>query len=188
MRKIPSVDLVRQYEQIQHEANKAVLEVLSSGRYINGPVVAQFEQEFSDYLGLSHTVCCASGTDALYLALRALKIESGDEIITSPFTFIATAEVISLTGATPVFIDIQAETFNLNPQILEAAITPKTKAIIPVHLYGQAVNMDKVMEIANRHNLYVIEDCAQATGATWQGRKVGSFGDVGCFSFSLLKI
>lgn len=183
MRKIPSVDLVRQYEQIQHEANKAVLEVLSSGRYINGPVVAQFEQEFSDYLGLSHTVCCASGTDALYLALRALKIESGDEIITSPFTFIATAEVISLTGATPVFIDIQAETFNLNPQLLEAAITPKTKAIIPVHLYGQAVNMDKVMEIANRHNLYVIEDCAQATGATWQGRKVGSFGDVGCFSF-----
>ncbi len=183
MRKIPPVDLARQYAKIESEANQAVLEVLSSGRYINGPVVTQFEQEFSDYLNVLYTVSCGSGTAALYLALRALKIGPGDEVITSPFTFIATAEVITLTGATPVFIDIQAETFNLNPELLEAAITPRTRAIIPVHLYGQAVDMGRVMEIAERYKLYVIEDCAQATGAKWQGRKVGSFGDIGCFSF-----
>lgn len=183
MRKIPPVDLAREYKKIEQEANKAVLEVLSSGRYINGPVVMQFEEEFSNYIGVPYTVSCASGTDALYLALRSLKIGPGDEVITSPFTFIATAEVITLTGATPVFIDIKAETFNLNPELLEAAITPKTKAIIPVHLYGQPVDMTRVMEIAERHHLHVIEDCAQATGATWLGKRVGSFGALGCFSF-----
>ena len=183
VRKIPPVDLARQYKQIQQEANQAVLEVLSSGRYINGPVVTQFEEEFSNYIGVTQTVSCGSGTDALYLALRSLKIGPGDEVITTPFTFIATAEVITLTGATPVFIDISAETFNLNPELLETAITPKTKAIIPVHLYGKAVDMTSVMEIAKRHRLYVIEDCAQAAGATWKGQRVGSFGDVGCFSF-----
>lgn len=183
MRKIPPVDLACQYEQIAQEANEAVLNVLSSGRYINGPVVIDFEEKFSQYVGVSQTVSCASGTDALYLSLRALDIGIGDEVITSPFTFIATAEAITHSGAEPVFIDIDPETFNLNPELLETAITPKTKAIIPVHLYGKPVDMTRVMEIAKRHNLFVIEDCAQATGAHWNGQRVGSFGDLGCFSF-----
>jgi len=183
VKKIPPVDLARQYKEIEQEANQAVLEVLSSGRYINGPVVFQFEEEFADYNNVSHSVSCASGTDALYLALRALNIGDGDEVITSSFTFIATGEVITRVGATPVFVDIEAETFNCDPALIESAITERTKAIMPVHLYGHAVDMDCLMDIAKRHGLYVIEDCAQATGARWQGQRVGSFGDVGCFSF-----
>jgi dTDP-4-amino-4,6-dideoxygalactose transaminase len=180
---IPPVDLKRQYQLIAQEANAAVLEVLNSGRYVGGAAVMEFEQQFADYIGTSECVACNSGTDALYMALRALNIGQGDEVITTTFTFIATSEVIIRTGATPVFVDINSETFNINLAQIEGAITPKTKAIIPVHLFGQPVDMDKIMNIAHKHNLYVIEDCAQATGAKWNNRKIGSIGHVGCFSF-----
>lgn len=183
MNKIPPVDLARQYKPISSEVEQAVLEVLRSGYYIGGSVVSAFEQQFADYVGVSHAVACNSGTDALYLALRSLNIGPGDEVITCPFTFIATAEAVTMTGATPVFVDIELETFNIDVEQIEAAITPKTRAIIPVHLFGQPVNMTKIMEIAHKYNLYVIEDCAQATGAEWGGKKVGSMGHLGCFSF-----
>lgn len=183
MNKIPPVDLTRQYKLISEEADRAVLEVLNSGNYIGGKTVATFEQEFAKYTGVSECVSCNSGTDALYLALRALNIGKGDEVITSPFTFFATAEVISRVGAKPVFIDIDLDTFNFNPAQIEQAITSRTKAIIPVHLFGQPVDMTVVMAIAEAHNLIVIEDCAQATGATWNNQRVGSIGHVGCFSF-----
>ena len=157
--------------------------VLASGGYVGGPAVKSFEREFADYIGVSDCVGCNSGTDALILALRALKIGPGDEVITTPFTFFASAEVISAVGATPVFVDIDSGTFNLDVELLEAAITDKTKAIMPVHIFGQPVDMTRLMEIATRHNLAVIEDCAQSVGAEWQSRKVGSIGHVGCFSF-----
>jgi dTDP-4-amino-4,6-dideoxygalactose transaminase len=180
---IPPIDLKRQYKLIGEEINLAVLEILSSGRYIGGAAVSDFERQFGDYVGVNQCVACNSGTDALYLALKALNIGPGDEVITTPFTFIATAEVITVAGATPVFVDIDRHTFNLNLAQIKAAITSKTKAIIPVHLFGQPVNMTELMAIASVRNLYVIEDCAQATGAEWKDRKVGSIGHVGCFSF-----
>ncbi len=180
---IPPLDLKRQYQAIGSDLSAAVLEVLASGTYIGGPVVQSFEQKFASYIGTTECVGCNSGTDALYLALRAMQIGAGDEVITSPFTFIATAETISAVGAKPVFVDIDAATFNLNPDLLTAAITPRTKAIMPVHLYGNPVDMTAVMSIADRHNLIVIEDCAQATGAKWNGKPVGSIGHFGCFSF-----
>lgn len=183
MNRVPLLDLTRQYAAIGQEVNEAVLQVLASGGYIGGPAVAGFEQQFAAYIGTSDCVACNSGTDALFLALRALNIGPGDEVITTPFTFFATAEVISAAGATPVFVDIDAETFNLDLSQIEAAITPKTRAIIPVHLFGQPVDMTQLMAIANAHNLAVIEDCAQATGASWQEAKVGSIGHIGCFSF-----
>ncbi|MGB3612314.1 MAG: DegT/DnrJ/EryC1/StrS family aminotransferase [Elainellaceae cyanobacterium] len=180
---IPPLDLTQQYQAISGEINQAVLDVLASGQYIKGPVVKQFETLFAHYIGASDCVACNSGTDALYLALRAFDVGPGDEVITSPFTFIATAETISAVGATPIFVDADAQTFNLDLDQLEAAITERTKAIIPVHLFGQPVNMSTLMAIAKRHNLAVIEDCAQAVGAQWNGKIVGSIGDVGCFSF-----
>ena len=180
---IPPLDLTRQYQTIEAEVSAAVLDVLSSGRYINGPIVDTFAQQFGQYVGAPETVVCNSGTDALYLALRALKIGPGDEVITSPFTFIATAETISAVGATPVFVDITLDSFNLDADQLDRAITPNTKAIMPVHLFGRPVNMAQVMAIAKAHNLPVIEDCAQATGAKWGNQRVGSIGDFGCFSF-----
>ncbi len=183
MNKIPPVDLTRQYELIKEEANLAVLEILNSGRYIGGEVVATFEQQFANYIGVAECVSCNSGTDALFLALKALNIGVGDEVITSPFTFFATAEVITRVGAKPIFVDIDLNTFNFNLAQVEQAITSETKAIIPVHLFGQPVDMSKLMAIAKSHNLYVIEDCAQATGAAWDQNKVGSIGHVGCFSF-----
>ena len=183
MNLIPPIDLTRQYNSIGKEVSAAVQDVLTSGRYIGGPLVESFEQQFADYLGAIECVACNSGTDALYLALRALEIGPGDEVITTPFTFIATAEVITAVGATPVFIDIDAQTFNLDVNQIAAAITDKTKAIMPVHLFGQPVNMSTVMNIAQAHGIAVIEDCAQATGAQWQGKKVGSIGHIGCFSF-----
>ena len=183
MNKIPPVDLTRQYEIIKEEANLAVLEILKSGRYIGGEAVATFEQQFANYIGVAECVSCNSGTDALFLALKALNIGVGDEVITSPFTFFATAEVITRVGAKPIFVDIDLNTFNFNLAQVEQAITSKTKAIIPVHLFGQPVDMSKLMAIAESHDLYVIEDCAQATGATWDQNKVGSIGHVGCFSF-----
>lgn len=183
MNKIPPLDLARQYKLIGEEVSAAVLGVLASGRYIGGPLVESFEQQFAAYVGVSECVTCNSGTDALYLALRALQIKPGDEVITTPFTFIATTEVITAVGATPVFVDIDAQTFNLDVKCLEAAITDKTRAIVPVHLFGQPVDMTALMAIAQSYNLVVIEDCAQATGAEWAQKKVGSIGHIGCFSF-----
>lgn len=180
---IPPLDLTQQYKSIEVEVNEAVSKVLASGRYIGGTLVEGFEQQFADYTGVSNCVACNSGTDALYLALRALNIGAGDEVITTPFTFIATSEVIAAIGATPVFVDIDAATFNLNLDLVAAAITPKTKAIIPVHLFGQPVDMTGLMEVASSYQIVVIEDCAQSTGATWGQAKVGSIGRVGCFSF-----
>ncbi|PZO39601.1 MAG: Cys/Met metabolism pyridoxal-phosphate-dependent enzyme [Pseudanabaena frigida] len=183
MNKIPPFDVSQQYQQIGDRLNQAALAVLASGQYIGGQTVSQFESEFAKYIGTTHGVACNSGTDALYLALRALNIGEGDEVITSPFTFFASAETISMTGAKPIFVDIEAHSFNMNVDLLEALITDRTKAIMPVHLFGRSVDMAKLMAIAKKYNLYVIEDCAQATGATFNGQKVGNIGDVGCFSF-----
>jgi dTDP-4-amino-4,6-dideoxygalactose transaminase len=185
---IPPLDLGRQYQALQTEINTAVLSVLASSQYIGGPAVAQFEQNFAKYIETPFCISCNSGTDALYLALRAFDIGPGDEVITSPFSFIATAEVISMVGATPVFVDIVPQTFNLDPHQVEQAITSRTRAIIPVHLFGHPAQMDRLMGIAQAHNLPVIEDCAQATGASWKhsegkNQKVGSIGEIGCFSF-----
>jgi dTDP-4-amino-4,6-dideoxygalactose transaminase len=180
---IPPLDLKRQYQAIGADVSAAVLEVLASGAYIGGSVVQNFEQQFANYVGTTECVGCNSGTDALYLALRAMKIGAGDEVITTPFTFIATAETISEVGAKPVFVDIDPTTFNLDLSQLATAITPRTKAIMPVHLFGNPLDMTELMSIANQHNLIVIEDCAQATGAKWNGKQVGSIGHFGCFSF-----
>ncbi|MBI4780202.1 MAG: DegT/DnrJ/EryC1/StrS family aminotransferase [Oscillatoriophycideae cyanobacterium NC_groundwater_1537_Pr4_S-0.65um_50_18] len=180
---IPPFDLNEQFKLIGEEVSAAALAILASGRYIGGASVEQFEQQFAQYIGTSSCVGCNSGTDALFLALRSLDIGAGDEVITSPFTFISTAGVISAVGAKPVFTDIDAQTFNLDLDQIEAAITPRTKAIIPVHLFGQPIDMTRLMAIAHSHNLWVIEDCAQSTGATWQGTKLGSIGHIGCFSF-----
>ena len=180
---IPAFDIKQQYATIETEVSAAVLAVLASGRYIGGPAVTDFEQQFADYHGVSECVACNSGTDALFLVLRALGIGAGDEVITTPFTFFATTEVISAVGAIPVFVDIDATTFNLDVEKVAAAITSKTKAIMPVHLFGLPVDMTGLMEIAKAHNLTVIEDCAQATGASWENQKVGSIGHIGCFSF-----
>lgn len=183
MTSIPILNLVQQYADIAAEVNDVVLKVLASGGYIGGSHVLGFEQQFAAYTGVSDCVVCNSGTDALYLALRALDIGTGDEVITSPFSFFATAEVISAVGAKPVFVDIDAQTFNLDLTQLASAISDRTKAIIPVHLYGQPVDMTALMAIAASHQLATIEDCAQSTGALWAGQKVGSIGHIGCFSF-----
>lgn len=183
MSNIPPLDLSRQYKLIGKDVEVAVTSVLASGRYIGGSIVQSFEEEFAKYIGVSQCVSCNSGTDALYLALRALGIGAGDEVITTPFTFIATSETIANVGATPVFVDIDPVTFNIDPSQIAKAISDRTKAIIPVHLFGQPTDMTAVMEIARQHNLIVIEDCAQATGAKWGEARVGSIGHIGCFSF-----
>ncbi len=180
---IPPVDLVRQYESINKEIDNTILKVVRSGHYIGGSVVKDFEEQLAQYIGTSQCLTCNSGTDALYLALKALNIGFDSEVITTPFSFIATAEAISLAGAKPVFADIERNTFNLDLENIEKKINSRTKAIIVVHLFGQPVNMTRLMEIANKYNLYVIEDCAQATGAKWDQKVVGSIGHVGCFSF-----
>lgn len=180
---IPILDSKRQYAQIGAEAEKAVCEVMRSGCYILGPNVKALESELASYIGCKYTVALNSGTDALHIALRALNIGPGDEVITTAFTFVATAEAIGMVGAKPVFVDIDENTFNIDPKAIEAAITPNTKAIIPVHLYGQPCDMDAIMDIAHRHNLKVVEDCCQAIGALYKGKMVGTFGDIGCYSF-----
>jgi len=180
---IPILDLSGQYAELKTDLEREVLKVLSSGQYILGENVKKFEKSFSQYNEVAHSLGVASGTDALHLALRALDIGPGDEVITVAFTFIATVEAISYVGATPVFVDINPNTFNFDVNDLEKRITPKTKAIIPVHLYGQPADMTPILEIAKKYNLYVVEDCAQAIGAEYKGKKVGSFGDIGCFSF-----
>jgi dTDP-4-amino-4,6-dideoxygalactose transaminase len=180
---IPPFDATSQYQTIAAEIENSVYTVMASGRYIMGAQVKEFEAQFAEYLGSAQVVSCNSGTDALHLALRALRIGPGDEVITTPFTFIATTEAIGIVGATPVFVDVDINTYNIDPNLIEAKITERTKAILPVHLYGRPCNMTAIMEIARKYNLKVIEDCAQATGATWCGKKVGTIGDVGCFSF-----
>ncbi len=180
---IPLCDLQSQYQTICHDVSTAIEQVCASGAYVLGPNVKQFESEVADYLTSDHTIGVGSGTDALHLVLRALGIGPGDEVITTPFTFVATTEAIGLVGASPKFVDISPNTFNIDPQHIEQAITKRTKAILPVHLYGQPCEMDAIMDIANRHNLPVIEDCAQAIGAEYRGQKVGTFGVAGCFSF-----
>lgn len=176
-------DITRQNAPLKEALEAAIKEVADSGRYILGSTVENLEKEFAAYCGTKFAVGVASGTDALHLSLHACGVGPGDEVITSPFTFVATAEVISYCGANPVFCDIDPKTFNLDATRIEARVTRKTKAILPVHLYGQACEMDKIMEIAKKHKLSVVEDCAQATGAEFDRKKVGSQGTAGAFSF-----
>lgn len=180
---IPMVDLKEELEFLREPILKAVTEVLDSGEYILGPKGRLLEKQVAEYVGASHGIGVANGTDALYLALRALNIGHGDEVITTPFTFFATAEAIAQVGATPVFVDIEADTYNINPKEIKKKITPRTKAIIVVHLYGQAAKMDEIMDIANRFNLKVVEDACQAIGTEFNGKRAGAIGYIGCFSF-----
>ncbi|MCD6519606.1 MAG: DegT/DnrJ/EryC1/StrS family aminotransferase [Anaerolineae bacterium] len=180
---IPLVDLKAQYRTIKDEIDAAVSRVLANASFILGPEVEAFEQAFARYCETKHAIGVSSGTAALQLSLLACGVGPGDEVITTPFTFIATAAAISHVGATPVFVDIEEDTYNIDPTKLEAAITPRTKAIIPVHLYGQPADMDPILQIAREHGLKVIEDACQAIGATYRGKKVGGLGDVACFSF-----
>ncbi len=180
---VPPFDLTEQLHQLGEALEDAVLQVLRSGQYIGGATIARFEQQFAEAVGTPHAIGCNSGTDALVLALRGLGIGEGDEVITSSFSFFATAEAISAVGATPVFVDVEESTYLIDLERIEAAITPATKAVMPVHLFGRPVDMERLGAIAAAHDLLVIEDCAQATGASWAGRPVGSWGDAGCFSF-----
>jgi dTDP-4-amino-4,6-dideoxygalactose transaminase len=180
---VPPFSLEEQLRQLGDSLDEAVLQVLRSGQYIGGGVVNAFETSFAAACAVPHAIGCNSGTDALTLALRALDIGPGDEVITSSFSFFATAEAISAVGATPVFVDVDPATYLLDLDRIEAAVTPATRALLPVHLFGRPVDMERINAIALRHGLRVIEDCAQATGASWAGRPVGSWGDAGCFSF-----
>lgn len=180
---IPMVDLKGQYLSLKDEIDTNLLEALEKTQFILGPNVRAFEEEAAAYLGIEHTVGVASGTDALHLALIAAGISEGDEVITTPFTFIATAEAIRYVGAKPVFVDIDPQTYNIDLNQIEAAVTPKTRAILPVHIFGQPVDMKAIMELAEKHSLQVIEDCAQSFGSHIDGRQSGSFGIAGCFSF-----
>lgn len=180
---IPFVDLRAQYDSIQAELDAAVLGVLRSGAFILGPEVAAFEREFADYTGAAQAIGVNTGTSALHLALLAAGIGDGDEVITVPCTFVATVAAIRYTGARPVFIDVDPVTLTMDPAQIEGAITARTRAILPVHLYGQPADLDPILEIAKRRGLTVIEDAAQAHGAEYKGRRVGSIGDLGCFSF-----
>jgi len=180
---IPPFDLSVQLAELGEELDQAVLAVLRSGQYIGGQLIADFEAAFAEFCGVPHAIGCNSGTDALVLALRALGVGPGDEVITSSFSFFATAEAISAVGARPVFVDVDPTSYLIDLDQLEAAITPATRALMPVHLFGRPVDMERLCAIAQRHGLLVVEDCAQATGASWAGRPVGSWGDAGCFSF-----
>ncbi|MFA5095660.1 MAG: DegT/DnrJ/EryC1/StrS family aminotransferase [Candidatus Paceibacterota bacterium] len=177
------LDLSAQYKSIKEEIDAAIKRVLDSCSFIGGKEVEEFEKEAADFCGVKYAVGVNSGTDALFLSLKALGIKQGDEVITTPFTFIATAGVIANCGAKPVFVDIDPETFNIDPSKIEEKITGKTKAILPVHLFGQMADMDEIMSIARKHNLYVVEDAAQSIGAEYKGKKAGTIGDFGCFSF-----
>lgn len=182
------VDLKGQYEKIKPEVNQAIQEVIDTTSFINGPAVKQFQSDLEDYLDVKHVIPCGNGTDALQVSMMALGLQPGDEVITVSFTFVATVEVIALLKLTPVLVDVYPDTFNMDLDALERAITPKTKAIVPVHLFGQCVDMEPLMEIAKKHNLYVIEDACQAIGADYKygdGTKVkaGAIGHIGCTSF-----
>jgi len=180
---IPMIDLKTNYKSIKEELLIEIEEVLESSQFILGKKVSLFEQKLKDFLSVNNALTLASGTDALHFAIKTLGIKEGDEVITTPFTFFATAESVIYVGAKPVFVDIDGDTFNINTDLIEDKITDKTKAIIVVHLFGNPSEMDKIMDIAKRHNLKVIEDCAQSFGASYKGIKTGTFGDAGCFSF-----
>ena len=180
---IPFLNIKAQHETIKDEIATALQEVINNTSFAGGPQVKRFEDNFARFCQCEHAIGVGSGTDALWMALIGLGIGKGDEVITSPGTFIATAEAISFCGATPVFVDIDEQTYNIDPSLIEAAITPRTKAIIPVHLFGQTADMDPILEIARRHNLVVIEDACQAHNAEYKGRRAGSLSAAGCFSF-----
>ena len=188
MRKIQMVDLQSQYQKIKDTVDTSIQEILNSSAYINGPYVHEFQADLEKYLGVKHVIPCANGTDALQIAMMGLGLEQGDEVITADFTFAATVEVIGLLKLTPVLVDVEPDTFNIDIEALKKAITPKTKAIVPVHLFGQCANMEAVLEVAKEHNLFVIEDNAQAIGADYTfadgtKKKAGTMGDVGTTSF-----
>jgi dTDP-4-amino-4,6-dideoxygalactose transaminase len=181
--RVPFVDLKTQYQTIKPEIDQALADVIGDCAFIGGKYAARFEEAFAAYIGRKHCIGLANGTDALFVAMKGLGLGPGDEVITAANTFIATAEAISLTGATPCYVDNDPLYYNLDVDQLEAAITPRTRAIAPVHLYGQPCAIDRIMEIARKHDLKVIEDTAQAHGAVWQGRNAGTWGDAACFSF-----
>jgi dTDP-4-amino-4,6-dideoxygalactose transaminase len=188
VRKIEMVDLVSQYQAIKTEINQSIDEVLKSAQFIGGNAVNSFQKSFESYLNVKHVIPCANGTDALQIAMMALDLKPGDEVITPSFTYIATTEVIALLNLKPVFVDVLPDTFCIDPSKIEAAITAKTKAIVPVHLYGQAAEMEAIMKIAKKHNLFVVEDNAQAIGSDYYfsdgtKAKLGTIGDIGCTSF-----
>lgn len=188
MKKIQMVDLISQYEKIQSEVDQAISNVVRSSAYINGPEVKSFQAELEEYLGVKHVIPCANGTDALQIAMMGLGLKPGDEVITATFTYVATAEVIALLGLRPVLVDVDENTFGLNPDQVREAITPKTKAIVPVHLFGQCADMDSIMAIAKEHNLFIVEDTAQAIGSTYtfkdgSSQRAGTIGDIGTTSF-----
>ncbi|HEY3216073.1 MAG TPA: DegT/DnrJ/EryC1/StrS family aminotransferase [Candidatus Eisenbacteria bacterium] len=180
---VPLLDLRAQYADLQTELDQAVRRVLESCRFIGGPEVAQLEQEVARYCRCAHGIGCASGTDALLLSLRALEVGPGDEVVTSAFSFFASAGAVANVGARPVFVDIDPRTYNLDPHRLEAAITPMTKAVIPVHLFGQCCDLAAIRAVCDKHQVWLIEDAAQAIGSEWEGRRAGSVGHFGCFSF-----
>jgi len=188
MRPIQMVDTHTQYHKIKEEVDKAVIDVMESSAFINGKIVGEFATHLAQYLNVKHVIPCGNGTDALQIALMALGLQPGDEVITPSFTYIATTEVVALLRLTPVFVEVDKQTFNIDPEAIEKAITPKTKAIVPVHLYGQAANMEAIMKIAEKHNLFVVEDNAQAVGCDYTFsngtvKKTGTIGHVGCTSF-----
>ncbi|TAL24753.1 MAG: DegT/DnrJ/EryC1/StrS family aminotransferase [Nitrospirae bacterium] len=180
---VPMVDLKKEFNEIKTEVMETLTEILESAHFILGPKVAELEKKISDYNGVSASIGVASGTDALHLSLDGLGIGEGDEVITTPFTFFATAEAVIYTGAEPVFVDVEPDTLNIDVSLIEKKITKKTKAIIPVHIFGHPAAMEEINKLAKKHNLKVIEDCAQAFGAAINNKRVGSFGDAGCFSF-----
>ena len=187
-KKIQMVDLKSQYEKIKTEVDAAIQNVLDNTAFINGPEVKAFQSELEKYLDVKHVIPCANGTDALQIAMMGLDLKPGDEVITADFTYVATAEVIALLGLTPVLVDVVPDSFEIDVKAIEKAITPKTKAIVPVHLFGQCADMDAIMALAKKHNLYVIEDTAQAIGASYKSvdgttKKAGTIGTVGCTSF-----
>ena len=180
---IPLLNLKRQYKNIEEEVNASVLECFKNAQYIMGENVKQFEKEIANKIGVKHAITVGNGTDALIIALKSLGIKEGDEVITTDYTFFATAEAIRFVGATPVFCDVELDTYNIDPSQIEEKITDKTKAIVCVHLFGNACKMDEINDIAKRHNLYVVEDAAQAINSQYKGKNVGNLGDVACFSF-----
>ena len=187
MKKIQMVDLQTQYQFIKSQVDKGISEVLSSAQFINGPAVKKFQSNLESYLGVKHVIPCANGTDALQVAMMGLGLKPGDEVITADFTYASTVEVIALLGLTPVLVDVDIDTFNINPQAIEKAITSKTKAIVPVHLFGQPAAMDEILEIAKKYNLYIIEDNAQALGAYFKNKE-GKKIKTGCISVTSKRI
>lgn len=180
---VPLIDLSQQHQALDRELKDAFSKVLASGSFILGDFVDRFERDLAKYIGATHAIGVTSGTDALLLAMMAMDIGPGDEVIVPAFTFFATASCVARLGATPVFCDVSPRSFNMDPDVLEQRITPKTKAVIPVHLFGLAAKLGDILDIAKRHDLWVIEDCAQSLGAEYEKKQVGTFGDVGCFSF-----